>query len=122
MKKLLKLLGVLLAAALVTIGLNGCAVAALTAASAYAASSGDDDTAAYHKNNTEREKAGLRPLSEEEWEKRNAVKTKKNPSRTSGNTTPRDADMRMGRGRSEGAKSSPPKSSKQEPSSAIPKR
>ena len=49
MKKLLKLLGVLLAAALVTTGLNGCAVAALTAASAYAASSGDDDTAAYHK-------------------------------------------------------------------------
>jgi hypothetical protein len=45
MKKLLKLLGVFLAAALVTTGLNGCAVAALTAASAYAASSGDDDTA-----------------------------------------------------------------------------
>ena len=95
MKKLLKLLGVLLAAALVTTGLNGCAVAALTAASAYAASSGDDDTAAYHKNNTEREKAGLRPLSKEEWEKRNAVKSKKG---------------------------SPSKSSKQEPSSAIPKR
>ena len=96
MKKLLMFIGALMAAMIVTLGLNGCAVAALTAAGAYAASSGDDDTAAYHKNNTEREKAGLRPLNEDEWEKRNAVKSKK--------------------------KSSSSGSSKQEPSSAIPKR
>jgi hypothetical protein len=96
MKKLLMFAGALMAAMIVTLGLNGCAVAALTAAGAYAASSGDGDTAAYHKNNTEREKAGLRPLNEDEWEKRNAVKSKK--------------------------KSSSSSSSKQEPSSAIPKR
>ena len=96
MKKLLMFICALMAAMIVTLGLNGCAVAALTAAGAYAASSGDDDTAAYHKNNTEREKAGLRPLNEDEWEKRNAVKSKK--------------------------KSSSSSSSKQEPSSAIPKR
>jgi hypothetical protein len=96
MKRILMLVGILMTAAIVTLGLNGCAVAALTAAGAYAASSGDDDTAAYHKNNTDREKAGLKPLSEDQWENRNAVKSKK--------------------------KSSSSSSSKQEPSSAIPKR
>ena len=96
MKKALILVGLLMIAGLVTVGLQGCAVAAMTAAGAYAASSGDEDTAAYHKNNTEREKAGLRPLSEDEWENRNAVKSKK--------------------------KSSSSGSSKQAPSSAIPQR
>ena len=96
MKRILVLVGILITAAIVTLGLNGCAVAAMTAAGAYAASSGDEDTAAYHKNNTEREKAGLRPLSEDEWENRNAVKSKK--------------------------KSSSSGSSKQAPSSAIPQR
>jgi len=96
MKRILMLVGILMTAAIVTLGLNGCAVAALTAAGAYAASSGDDDTAAYHKNNTDREKAGLKPLSEDQWENRNNVKSKK--------------------------KSSSSSSSKQEPSSAIPKR
>jgi hypothetical protein len=96
MKKLLMFVGALLSGMILTLGLNGCAVAAITAAGAYAASSGDDDTAAYHKNNTDREKAGLKPLSEDQWENRNAVKSKK--------------------------KSSSSSSSKQEPSSAIPKR
>ena len=72
-----------MAATIVNLGLNGCAVAALTAAGAYAASSGDDDTAAYHKNNTDRAKAGLKPLSEDQWENRNAVKSKKKTTSSS---------------------------------------
>jgi hypothetical protein len=96
MKRILVFVGIFMAAAIVNLGLNGCAVAAITAAGAYAASSGDDDTAAYHKNNTDREKAGLKPLSEDQWENRNAVNSKK--------------------------KSSSSSSSKQEPSSSIPRR
>ena len=58
-------------AIVVTCGLmQGClAVAGLVAAGSYAASNDDKDKQAFQQLNLEREKAGLRPLTWEEWKK-----------------------------------------------------
>jgi len=78
MKRTLQIIGVIAGLALVSFGLQGCAAAALTAAGAYASSTADRDIDAYHKNNTEREKAGLKPLSKEQWESQNEKKSSSN--------------------------------------------
>lgn len=48
--------------------MQGClAVAGLVAAGSYAASNSDKDRQAFQQNNLEREKAGLKPLTWDEW-------------------------------------------------------
>lgn len=75
MKITLQIIGSITLLVLMSFGLQGCAVAALTAAGAYASSTADKDIDAYHKNNTQREKAGLKPLSKEQWESQNESKS-----------------------------------------------
>lgn len=64
-----------LAIALATVAactmLGGC-IPALIATGVYAAHTRDQDRAAMHEHNLEREKAGLRPLTWEEWSRKNA--------------------------------------------------
>jgi hypothetical protein len=47
--------------------LGGCLLVGGVAAGAYASGQADKDRAAFHANNVEREKAGLEPLTREEW-------------------------------------------------------
>jgi hypothetical protein len=54
---------------------SGCAVAAAVAAGAYASGKADADRKAFHEHNLERERAGLQPLSKEEWLKRTPPET-----------------------------------------------
>lgn len=55
--------------------MGGCLVAAgLIAAGAYASSISDEDREKFHKMNLEREKAGLKPLTEDEWLMKNDPK------------------------------------------------
>lgn len=53
-------------------GLSGCGVAAIVAAASYSSSVTAEDRKAFHEHNLEREKAGLPPLTAEEWKQRNA--------------------------------------------------
>lgn len=59
--------------------MSGCLLAAAgVAAGAYTSSVADDDRKAFHANNIEREKAGLKPLTRDEWlERQTAVDTNK---------------------------------------------
>jgi hypothetical protein len=49
-----------------TVG-QGCLLVGAVAAGAYASGKADEDRKAFHANNLEREKAGLKPLTKEEW-------------------------------------------------------
>ena len=46
---------------------QGCLLVGAVAAGAYASGKADEDRKAFHANNLEREKAGLKPLTKEEW-------------------------------------------------------
>lgn len=46
----------------------GCLLVGAVAAGAYASSVSDEDKKAFHSNNMEREKNGLKPLTYEEWD------------------------------------------------------
>lgn len=46
---------------------EGCILVGAVAAGAYASSIADEDRKAFHANNIEREKAGLAPLTKDEW-------------------------------------------------------
>jgi|GEM_PF-3407426 len=51
-------------AAAIALNTSGCAIAAVGLATGYM---GNQDKSEFHKLNLQREKAGLRPLSREEW-------------------------------------------------------
>lgn len=56
--------------AIVTFGFaaGGCLLMAAAATGAYVSSTADKDRKAFEANNVEREKAGLPPLTRDEWE------------------------------------------------------
>lgn len=66
-----------LSLALVFSSLSGCAVAAVIGAAAYASGKADEDRKAFHEHNLEREKAGLPPLTNEQWLEKQTVEGEK---------------------------------------------
>lgn len=66
-----------------TLSLGGCGIAALVAAGSYASSVNDADRKAFHEHNLEREKAGLAPLTLEEWRQRNGAEPATKPADSS---------------------------------------
>jgi hypothetical protein len=57
--------------------LNGCMLIGAAAAGAFISSVADEDRERFHRMNLEREKAGLKPLTEEEWLQKEAAEQPK---------------------------------------------